>query len=93
MDRSEAVSLAERIAALGFAVALLAEIVRIQGLATPEEIDDMMRSPASDRPSAAVARRLSAISRIIDRLEERVSRGREGRVALAVVKSDEPLVD
>jgi hypothetical protein len=91
MDRSEVVSLAERIAGLDFAVALLAEIVRIQGLATPGEIDDMMRSTATDRPSAAVARRLAAISRIVGRLEERAITG--GRVELHVVKSDEPMVD
>ena len=73
--------MAERIAALEFAVALLAEIVCILGLATRAEIADLMRNTATGTRSAAVAKKLSAISRLVDKLERAT---REGQVALHI---------
>jgi len=55
-----------------FVVALLAEVMEIQGLATHAEICDMMRTAATGpTPAAAVAKALSSISHLVDDLEER----------------------
>jgi hypothetical protein len=83
-------SLADRIASLEFAVALLAELIHDQGLATRAEIDGMMRSAGTGYTRAAtVAKTLSTISHFVEELEERATKGRGP--ALHVVRADGPV--
>jgi hypothetical protein len=68
-------SLAERIASMEFAVELLAEVMRVQGLASRAELSSTMRTAASVHTRAAtVARTLSAISHLVNELEQRATK-------------------
>jgi hypothetical protein len=72
-----------------FAVVLLAEVMKVQGLATPAEICDMMRTAATGLTRAAtVAKALSAISQRVEELEERATK--ERRPALHILTPDRP---
>ena len=82
-------SLAERIASMEFAVELLAEVMRVQGLASRAELSRMMRTAASAHTRAAtVAKMLSAISHLVDKLEERATL--EGLPSLHLVRRNPP---
>ena len=90
MHRTHMESLAERIVSMEFAVVLLAEVMQVQGLATRTEISDMIRAAATGRTRAAtVAKTLSAISHLVEELEERATKA--SRPALHVVEPDEPI--
>jgi hypothetical protein len=83
-------SLAERIASMEFAVELLAEVMRVQGLASRAELSRMTRTAASGHTRAAtVAKTLSAISHLVGELEERATK--EGLPPLHVVRRNPPI--
>ena len=90
MHKADMESLADRIASMRFAVVLLAEVMEVQGLATPTEIRDMLGTAATKPTRAAtVAKALSAISQRVDELEERATKKR--LPALQVVRPDTPV--
>jgi hypothetical protein len=90
MHRTDMESLAERIASMEFAVVLLAEVMQVQGLATRTELCSMMRKAATGQTRAAsVAKTLSAISHLVDELEERATK--EGLPPLHVVRRNPPI--
>ena len=90
MHKADMESLADRIASMRFAVVLLAEVMEVQGLATPTEIRDMLGTAATKPTRAAtVAKALSAISQRVEELEERATKKRWP--ALQVVRPDTPV--
>jgi hypothetical protein len=90
MRAIEMENLAERIASMEFAVELLAEVMRVQGLASRAELSRMMRIAARGHTRAAtVAKTLSAISHLVDELEERTTK--EGLPPLHIVRRNAPI--
>jgi len=83
-------SLAERIASMEFAVQLLAEVMRVQGLASRAELSRMVPTAARGHTRAAtVAKTLSAISHLVDELEERTTK--EVLPPLHIVRRNPPI--
>jgi len=90
MRAIEMENLAERIASMEFAVELLAEVMRVQGLASRAELSRMVRTAARGHTRAAtVAKTLSAISHLVDELEERTTR--EELPPLHIVRRNPPI--
>ena len=75
-------SVATRIASLEFAVALLADLIQEQGLAEHSKIAEIMDVSAGETQAAAVVKKLSAITVLV----EQMAAG-ERRPALRLVSS------
>jgi hypothetical protein len=75
-------SVATRIASLEFAVALLADLIQEQGLAEHSKIAEIMHVSAGETRAAAVVKKLSAITVLVEQ-----TAASERRPALRLVSS------